>query len=350
MLILSLPDIQSLIQRVGLEPYMQQLMGALHSDFSRWQDFRLSPRHATHFDQGVIELMPCADEQYYAFKYVNGHPCNTRNNKLCVVALGQLSDSVSGYPLLLSEMTLLTAIRTAVTGTLAAQYLARKNASVLAIVGCGAQAEFQVTAFCSHYDIKEIRYFDTDKAAMQKFSSNLNGMKQKFRPCSSIETSIATADIIITATAVKQRQSLFNFRQLKPGVHIHAMGGDCPGKTELDSSLLDHCKVVVEYLPQTLQEGEIQQWQSPKVHAELWQLVKGLRQGRNNDQELTLFDSVGFALEDYSILRFTYELAQQHQVGVELPLIPQLDDPKNLFALLSAKNAAMISPAKRDVL
>jgi ornithine cyclodeaminase len=335
MKILTVTDIRKLIRIIGRENFFARIITALEEDFGRWSEFILSPRHATLYPHGVIELMPCADQQHYAFKYVNGHPGNPLKGKLTVVAIGLLSDVGSGYPLMISEMTLLTAFRTAATGVLAAKYLAREEAKSLAIIGTGAQAEFQVMAFAGFFQLEEIRFFDTDPEAMVKFSRNLSGQKFTLIPCSSIIEAVHHADIVITATAAKRRQSLFEFEDISSGTHIHAMGGDCPGKTELSAELLNQVKLVVEYKPQSLVEGEVQQCAANLIYAELWELVCKIKPGRQNNHEITLFDSVGFALEDYSILRVVYELAKDYQLGAELPLIPELDNPKNLFGLLS---------------
>ncbi len=336
MKIITVTDIQKLIQIIGLEDFFKHVITALEEDFGRWNEFILSPRHGTYYPNGVIELMPCADQQLYAFKYVNGYPDNPLKGKLNVVAVGLLSDAGSGYPLMISEMTLLTAFRTAATGVLAAKYLARKNAKSLAIIGTGAQAEFQVTAFAGFFHLKEVRFFDADPQAMVKFSRNMSGQKFSLTPCSSIVEAVRHADIVITATAAKKRQSLFEFEDIAPGAYILAMGGDCPGKTELSGELLNQVKLVVEYKPQSLVEGEVQQCGADLIYAELWELVCKNKPGRQDNHEITLFDSVGFALEDYSILRVVYELAKQYQLGTELPLIPELNDPKNLFGLLGS--------------
>ncbi|MDI1292088.1 MAG: ornithine cyclodeaminase [Methylobacter sp.] len=335
MKILTVTDIRELIQIIGLENFFKHVIAALEEDFGRWNEFILSPRHGTYYPDGVIELMPCADRQYYAFKYVNGHPGNPHKGKLNVVAIGLLSDVGSGYPLMISEMTLLTAFRTAATGVLAAKYLARKDSKSLAIIGTGAQAEFQVLAFAGFFQLEEVRFFDTDSQAMVKFSKNLTRQKFRLIPCGSIVEAVRHADIVITATAAKKRQSLFEFADLSPGAFIHAMGGDCPGKTELSAEFLHQVKLVVEYKPQSLVEGETQQCAADLIYAELWELVCKHKPGRQNNDEITLFDSVGFALEDYSILRVVYELAKEHQLGTESALIPELNDPKNLFGLLS---------------
>ena len=335
MKILTLTDIQKLIHKVGLTPLFQRVMEAMESDFSRWNEFNLSPRHVTHFAHGVIELMPCSDKKFYSFKYVNGHPDNPAKGQLSVVALGQLSDVSSGYPLMISEMTLLTALRTAVTGVLVAKYLARHNSRKIAIIGTGAQAEFQVMGFASFFPLDEIRFYDSDNFAMKKFEKNLAGEDFKLIACQNITETVSSADIIVTATAAKKQQSLFYLEDIAPGTHIHAMGGDCSGKTELDVNLLKQSKVVVEYLPQSLVEGEMQQCPIYGIYAELWELVSKKKPGRTNEQEITLFDSVGFALEDFTILRIIYALAEEYQLGTELTLIPELEDPKNLYGLLS---------------
>ncbi len=346
MKILAVPDILKLIQIISLENFFKRVISALEEDFGRWNEFILSPRHRTSYPDGVIELMPCANQQLYAFKYVNGHPGNPLKGKLNVVAIGLLSDAYSGYPLMISEMTLLTAFRTAATGALAAKYLAREQAKSLAIIGTGAQAEFQVLAFAGLFGLEEIRFFDTDPQAMAKFSQNMTEQKFKLVPCSNILEAVRDVDIVITATAAKKRQSLFDIKDISAGTYIHAMGGDSPGKTELSAEFLKQVKLVVEYKPQSLVEGEVQQCPADLVYAELWELVCKNKPGRQNDLEITLFDSVGFALEDYSILRIVYELAKEHQLGAETDLIPALNDPKNLFGLLTSIHKA---PSKLEV-
>jgi len=334
MKIIDINTLIKIINRVGLNTFYLELIKTLEEDFARWDEFYKSPRHATHYPQGVIELMPISDKQWYSFKYVNGHPSNTHQNKLCVVAVGMLSDAQNGYPLLLSEMTLLTALRTAATGALGAKYLARKNSSNLAIIGTGAQAEFQVLAMNSLFPLQAVTFYDIDGKAMEKFSNNLKHKDFQLLPCSSIKQCIKNADIIVTATAAKKRVNLFDLNELKPGAHIHAMGGDCPGKTEFNQKLLKRVKVIVEYLPQSLHEGEIQQGDDSLVHAELWEIINNQKPARANNQEFTFFDSVGFALEDFSILRLMYQLSTQMNLGNEADLIPHPNDPKNLFGLL----------------
>ncbi|MCD6046774.1 MAG: Ornithine cyclodeaminase [Gammaproteobacteria bacterium] len=340
MLLLEIADVRRLIQQIGLKNFFIKLCENLTEDFSAWEDFQKSARHAVYVENGVIELMPVGGKKHYSFKYVNGHPLNPTRNKLTVVAVGMLSDVDSGYPLMISEMTLLTAIRTAAISALASKHLARKNSKTLAIIGCGAQSEFQVLAHDALFDLKEVRYFDLDEKAMQRFADNLKGSHFALVPGSSAKEMIQGADIIITATAAPGKNKILEYSWLTPGQHISGVGGDSPDKTELDPEILQHSKIAIEYFPQTFHEGEIQNLgdqAKDKVYAELWEIFSGKKPGRVNDQELTLFDDVGFALEDFSVLRLVYDLAAQHAIGKRVNLVPNdIQDVKNLFSLLNA--------------
>jgi ornithine cyclodeaminase len=340
MKVITARNMQKLIATIGIEGFFDRLIAALEQDFRRWDDFRKSPRHATHYAQGVIELMPCANDRYYAFKYVNGHPGNTPLGKLSVIAIGQLSDALTGYPLLLADMTLLTAFRTSATSALAAKYLARPDAETLALIGTGAQAEFQVLGFNRLFPLQEVRFYDKDPQAMAKFAHNLENSHFLLTPADSVRAAVRQADIVITATAAHGRQRLFDLQDLAPGTHLNAIGGDRPGKTELPLELLEAAKIVVEYLPQSLTEGEVQQCAADRIHAELWELAAGIKPGRECREEITLFDSVGFALEDYSALRLVYEMAFEYSVGKALEILPELADPKDLFGGLFNPNLA----------
>ncbi len=333
MRLITIDDIKKIIDHFGIESFLIQVIEALRADFSRWPEFNKSPRHAIHYPQGVMELMPCSDNNFYSFKFVNGHPSNTAKGRLCVTALGMLAEVENGYPLMLSEMTLLTAIRTAATTALAAKYLARPNSHHLALIGTGAQAEFQFLAIQTVLPINTVSYFDPDTSAMNKFYKNLHH-KADLHPCPSIELAIKNADMIITATAQKKQNCLFEKTDIMPGTHINAMGGDCSGKTEFSVQLLKACKIVVEYLPQSQDEGEIQNLPGTEIHAELWRLITGEKTGRSNDEEITLFDSVGFALEDFSILRLVYNLSESLNIGQQVNLIPTPANPKDLYGVL----------------
>ncbi|MBA4266526.1 MAG: ornithine cyclodeaminase, partial [Comamonadaceae bacterium] len=121
---------------------------------------------------------------------------------------------------------------------------------------------------------------------------------------------------------------------LEPGMHINGVGGDCPGKTELHPDVLRAASVFVEYEPQTRIEGDLQHLPADFAVTELWRVLAGKASGRSRRDQITVFDSVGFALEDYSALRFLREVASELGLGQALPLIPGLSNPKDLYSLL----------------
>ncbi|MFY7942108.1 MAG: ornithine cyclodeaminase [Burkholderiaceae bacterium] len=321
-----------LVQELGATTFIEELVGTLNEDFLRWESFDKSARVANHSPVGVIELMPVSDTRLYAFKYVNGHPANTARGMFTVMAFGVLADVETGYPLLLSELTLTTAFRTAATSVMAAMALARPNSRSMALIGNGAQSEFQALAFHHMMGIEELRVFDVDGQASEKLKRNLAAFHGlKVVRADSAKNAVRGVDIVTTATADKTYATILTPDMIEPGMHINAVGGDCPGKTELHPDVLRAAKVFVEFEPQTRIEGDIQQLPADFPVTELWRVLSGQAAGRNDDQQITVFDSVGFALEDFSALRYVYRKAQERGVGVETDLVPPTDDPKDLF-------------------
>jgi len=324
-----------LVRSVGVETFLTELAAYIEEDFRRWPEFDKTPRLASHSQDGVIELMPTADDALYSFKYVNGHPKNTRKGLQTVTAFGVLSDVESGYPLMLSEMTLLTALRTAATSAVAARYLARPNSRVMAIIGLGAQSEFQASAFKALCGITHLRVCDVDSAATEKFCRNMQASGLDITVASSSQDAVAGADIITTVTADKLKAMILSDNMIGAGVHINAVGGDCPGKTELQASILSRGRVFVEYPEQTRIEGEIQQMPPDFPVTELWQVMTGDVQGRRSEQDITIFDSVGFATEDFSALRYLKDKILGTDFYTEIDLVAEPEDPRNLFGLLN---------------
>lgn len=329
---IDVPALSRLVQDVGVVRFLAELNAALREDFLRWPEFDKSARVASHSPLGVIELMPVADASRYAFKYVNGHPKNTARGMFTVMAFGVLADVDTGYPLLLSELTLTTALRTAATSALAAQALARPQSRTMALIGNGAQSEFQAMAFHSLLGIDTLRVFDVDARATAKLVRNLEAFPGlRVLPCGSTAEAVRGADIVTTVTADKTRATILTPEMVEPGMHINAVGGDCPGKTELHADVLRGAQVFVEYEPQTRIEGDIQQLPADFPVTELWRVLAGEHAGRRDAQAVTVFDSVGFALEDYSALRYVHAQALRLGIGIDADLVPPADDPKDLF-------------------
>ena len=348
---IGIERVRELVGRLGAARFIEELAGEIETDYLRWREFDKSPRHATHSSVGVIELMPASDGQLYAFKYVNGHPKNTSVGLLTVTAFGVLSDVVTGYPLLLSELTLTTALRTAATSALAARRMARADSRVMALIGNGSQSEFQAIAFHHMLGIRELRLFDTDAAATDKLERNLAALRLnglRVVRCASTAAAVQGADIVTTVTADKRNAVILAPQMIVAGMHLNAVGGDCPGKTELHPDILrrSDVRVVVEFEPQSRIEGEIQQMESDFAVAELTDVLAGRRPGRVSEREVTIFDSVGFALEDFSSLRYLRRIHQESRgLQQQVDLVPDLENPKDLFGLLASKPGSVARPA-----
>ncbi|MEH6478302.1 MAG: ornithine cyclodeaminase [Sneathiella sp.] len=330
----SVDNMMKLVLDIGIENFLKELTGFIEEDFKRWEKFDKAPRVASHSTEGVIELMPTSDGDVYGFKYVNGHPKNTRDGLQTVTGFGVLSNVDNGYPVLLSEMTILTALRTAATSALAAKYLAPKGADCMAIIGNGAQSEFQATAFKSLLGVNKLRLFDIDPAATDKCCKNLEGKGFQIERCNNAEEAVEGAQIITTVTADKQCATILTDNMVGSGIHINAVGGDCPGKTELHKDILLRSEIFVEYPPQTRIEGEIQQLPEDYPVTELWNVIAGNTEGRRNTLQTTLFDSVGFATEDFSALRYVREKLTDTSFFENLDMLADPDDPRDLFGMV----------------
>lgn len=338
---LSAECVARMVRAKGIANVLTGMAANLRQDFLRWSEFDKCARVASHSPVGVIELMPVADAQQYAFKYVNGHPGNWRQQLPTVMAFGVLADVATGVPQLLSELTLTTALRTAAMSVVAARALARPESRRMALIGNGAQSEFQALAFHHLMGIEEFHLFDTDPAATQKLLANLQKMGLAATAFASTREAVRGCDIVTTVTADKRNATILTPDVIKPGMHLNAVGGDCPGKTELHADVLRMGPVFCEFEPQSRIEGDMQQMPADFPVTELWRVLRGEVAGRTSAAQVTIFDSVGFALEDFSALRYLRDLATELGEGESLGLIPELADPKNLFSVLQASVAAV---------
>jgi ornithine cyclodeaminase len=336
----SVENMMRLVHQIGVETVLKELADYIEADFRRWELFDKTPRVASHSRDGVIELMPTSDGEVYGFKYVNGHPKNTREGLQTVTALGLLAEVATGYPVLLTEMTLLTALRTAATSAMVARHLAPKGVRTMALIGNGAQAEFQAMAMRAICGIENVRLYDIDPAATRKVARNLAPLGLGIVSCRTAEEAIEGAGIITTCTADKQYATILTDNMIGAGVHINAIGGDCPGKTEIHPDILRRADVFVEYPPQTRIEGDIQQMPADFPVVEMWEVVTGKAKGRVSDRQLTLFDGVGFAIEDFSALRYVRDRLKGTDCAELLDMIADPDDPRDLFGMLQRARPA----------
>lgn len=331
---ISVDNMMRLVNSLGIEKVIKGIAEEIEHDFKRWENFDKTPRVASHSKEGVIELMPTSDGEAYGFKYVNGHPKNTKEGLQTVTAFGLLADVATGYPQLLTEMTILTALRTAAMSALAAKYLAPKGSKIMAMIGNGAQCEFQALAFKAICGIDTIRLFDIDPIATDKAEFNLQDSGLKIIRTNSHQECVTGADIITTCTADKQYATILTDNMVGSGQHINAIGGDCPGKTELHKDILLRSDIFVEYPPQTRIEGEIQQLDDDHPVIELWKVFSGTQKGRTSESQITLFDSVGFAIEDFSALKYIYKAIKDTSFFDNLDMLADPDEPRDLYGMV----------------
>jgi ornithine cyclodeaminase len=235
-------------------------------------------------------------------------------------------------------------LRTAAMSVAAARRMARPSSRVMALIGNGAQSEFQAIAFHGLLGIRELRLFDTDSAATAKLVRNLASLRLtdlQVVPCASTLDAVRGADIVTTVTADKCNALILTPEMIRPGMHLNAVGGDCPGKTELHPDILRRpdLRIVVEFEPQARIDGDIQHLYASAGVMEFADVVRGKRAGRMGEEEVTLFDSVGFALNDFSSLRYLHGLNRAQHNAPKIDLVPSLDDPKDLFGGLVGKAA-----------
>ncbi|THA00777.1 ornithine cyclodeaminase [Rodentibacter pneumotropicus] len=334
-IIISPQDVANIIQRQGIKKTLEGMKNYILDDYLNWNSFDKTSRISNHVPDGVLELMPIANQQQYSFKYVNCHPKNPNEGLSTILAFGALISNDTGQPDVISEFTLTTALRTAATSVLAAQYLARPNSKRMAIIGNGCQSEFQALAFYHLLGIEELALFDIDRKASEKLAGNLANTSLKIEIFDTVAQAVKNADIITTVTAEYSKASIITPEMIEAGMHINAVGGDNINKTELHVDVVKNAHVFVEFEPQTRIEGELQNMPADFPVTPLFEIFQKGESARQSEEEVTLFDSVGFAIEDFSAIRYMNDTAIKLGLARPLSLTPDLKDPKDLFGYLT---------------
>ncbi|WP_373099667.1 MULTISPECIES: ornithine cyclodeaminase [Pasteurellaceae] len=334
-IIISPQDIANVVQRQGIKATLAGMMQYILDDFLNWDAFDKTPRIGNLVPDGVLELMPIADRKQYSFKYVNCHPKNPNLGLSTILAFGALISNDTGQPDVISEFTLTTALRTAATSVLAAKYLARPNSKRMAIIGNGCQSEFQALAFYHLLGINELALYDIDRTASEKLAKNLADTPLNIEIFDSVAQAVKNADIITTVTAEYSRANIITPEMIEAGMHINAVGGDNINKTELHIDVVKNATTYVEFEPQTRIEGELQNLPADFPVIPLSEVFRSGKAARKSDDEVTLFDSVGFAIEDFSAIRYMHDTVVKLGLARPLSLTPDLNDPKDLFSYLS---------------
>jgi len=264
---------------------------------------------------GDFRAMPAYIDGIAGLKWVSGYPDNHRYNLPTVMATIILCDPETGRPLVIMSGEYITNIRTGAAGGVAVKYLARSDSTVVGMIGAGIQARTQLLAIIEVLpSIKEVKVFDLRKEVSQRYAQ-IMAAELKINICP-VETVEAATDADIVVTTTPSREPVVKKHHIKPGTHISAIGADAKGKQELDSGLLASAKVVVDDIEQASHGGEINvplsegQLRIEQIYGTIGEIAANLKNGRENDDEITIFDSTGLAIQDIVCAKLVYEKAK----------------------------------------
>jgi alanine dehydrogenase len=315
-LLLNKKDVQHLIAMEEVIPVVEQAF----KELTEGKGAMPSKVYLTVKD-GDFRAMPAALPGAAGMKWVNVHPGNPLKGLPTVMAVLIYNDPATGYPLAIMDATESTAFRTAATSAIASKYLARKNSTILGIVGAGRQASTHIMAHRLIFDFKEIRVFDISSEAVSRLIKD-------FPESPIIERSLeetVKSDIVCTLTPA--HQPVVKSKWIIPGTHINAVGADAQGKEELEPSILNDAMVVVDDLRQASHGGEINVplskglFKKQQIHATLGEIITGIKTGRTDNKIITVFDSTGLAIEDIAVARLLYEKARNKGTGLTVNLV-----------------------------
>ncbi|MFZ5448683.1 MAG: ornithine cyclodeaminase family protein [Thermodesulfobacteriota bacterium] len=255
-------------------------------------------------------------------KWVNVHPGNPAKGLLTVMAKILLNDPETGLEFADLDGTHITDYRTGAAGGVAAQFLARDDASRLGLIGAGAQARTQVAAILKVRPIKEIVVYDRHLTCSQPFAAKAAATYGiAVRPTENPEEAVVGMDIVVTTTP--SRTPVVNREWVRAGTHINAIGADAAGKQELAPAILTGAKVVVDDWAQASHSGEINvplargELTPEQIYGSLGEIVAGKKPARETPDEITVFDSTGLIIQDLALGLAVYKRARERGLGEE---------------------------------
>ena len=323
-LILSGSDISTLVGSTGLNVFMDALITSLEESIKEFDPSvtQIPVRSGFNYTEpasGLIEWMPLYKSgSEVVLKLVGYHPENPENYSLpTIISTVYAYDTRTGHLKAVVDGVLLTALRTGAASAVASKYLAKQDSEVLGLIGCGAQAITQLHAISRVFDIKQVLHYDTDESAMASFESRLSILDLDIELIqSSITDIVGASDILCTATSIAVDEGpLFNDLKTMDHLHINAVGSDFPGKVELPVELLRRSMVCPDFTEQAMHEGECQQLYIHEIGSSLDAVLKSEDQYLDARNELTVFDSTGWALEDQVAMDLILDFAQKHSAG-----------------------------------
>ncbi|MEM4512852.1 MAG: hypothetical protein QXK97_06140, partial [Acidilobaceae archaeon] len=232
----------------------------------------------------------------------------------------------TGTPLSVMDGTLITNHRTGAGGAIAIKYLARRDSRILGVIGAGVQGHIQTVYSSRVMKIEKVKIFDIIRSKAENYKREVErALGVDVIVCDNAECATRGVDVLVTATPA--RGPVVKKEWVEPGTHINAIGADAPGKQELDPAILKTAKIVVDDLEQASHSGEINVPLSQgiismeDIYAELGEVVAGKKPGRVLDEEITIFDSTGLAIQDVATARLVYGKALERKLGVFIDIV-----------------------------
>ncbi len=276
-------------------------------------DLRTMPAYFQHLDIAGVKI-------------VNSHPNNPVKHGLpTVMAIIILVDPKTGRPLCLIDGVLITGVRTGAAVAVATKYLARRNSRIVGIIGAGSMAPYSIEALYHVVKIESIKIFDINRSKAEKLAKEVE-LNYSISTNAVEKCSDAVKDVDILVTLTPSREPIVKNEWISEGIHINAMGADAPGKEELDPMILKRAKIIVDDMEQAIHSGEINIpisrgiLQPNEIYGELGDIIVGKKSGRVSDNEITVFDSTGLAIQDVITAWHVYEEAEKKGVGRKITL------------------------------
>lgn len=307
--------------------YMEGVIETVEDAFTAYHSGEAQMPAKSYVDleeyNGDFRSMPAAVNGAAGIKWVNVHPNNPEKFELpTVMGVVIYSDPETAYPLALMDGTSLTRLRTGAAAGVATRYLAPPEANSLGLLGAGQQAHAQLSAISTIADLDRVIISDLDEDAIDRF------IEAERERDVSIESgspeAVASCDVVSTTTPA--RTPVLKREWIADGTHINAMGADAEGKQELESEILADAKVVIDDWEQCSHSGEINVpvtegvIESSDVYADLGEVVTGTVP-RIDDDDITVFDSTGLAIQDIAVAQVVYESAEEQGLGSEFQLV-----------------------------
>jgi ornithine cyclodeaminase/alanine dehydrogenase-like protein (mu-crystallin family) len=342
--IYSSQDIVKIVKHLGLDVFMDKAIASLTKAFAEFDQhaYEIPIRDGFEYHHptlGLVEWMPTMKvDGHIVLKIVGYHPSNpTTKNLPSVLSTSFSIDTQTGHVTGIMDSTFTTAIRTAAASAIASRALAKSDASTLGLIGCGAQAVSQLHALSRVMPLTEVLLFDTDLSVSQSFTNRvaalgLSNMDIKIVP---LEELVSCADVICTTTSVDIGLGpVFNDHMLKPHAHINAVGSDFPGKVEVPVSVLKRSLVCPDFLQQAMLEGECQQLSADMIGPDIAKLVQNGNEYEKYQNQTTVFDSTGWALEDFVMNNLVAKYASELNCGTEVDMTTAAQDCKDPYGFL----------------